>query len=109
MLLANDGMRDGVQILPKSYLIEATDWKKHPSIFHPSKASPVFGYGYHFWLFPGESRRFAMVGIRGQVLYVDTRSKLVLVQTAMARHPDFYARDSMGMELGGVWRSLLDS
>ena len=107
ILLANDGMRDGIQVLPKSYLIEATDWQKHPSIFHPSKASPVFGYGYHFWLLPGETRRFAMVGIRGQVIYVDTQSKLVLVQTAVAKHPDFYTQDSMGLELGGVWHHLL--
>lgn len=109
MLLANNGMRDGVQFLPKSYLREATDWKKHPSIFHPMKATPVFGYGYQFWIFPGESRRFAMVGIRGQVIYVDTQLKLVLVQTAVAKEADFYQRDSMGMELGGVWRCLLDS
>ena len=107
MLLANDGMRDGVQILPRPYLLEATDWKKHPSVFHPTVATPVFGYGYQFWLFPGESRRFAMVGMRGQIIYVDTESKLVMVQTAVAKHPDFYRKDSMGLEFGGVWRALL--
>jgi CubicO group peptidase (beta-lactamase class C family) len=33
------------------------------------------------WIFPGERRRFALVGVYGQSLYVDPELKLVMVQT----------------------------
>ena len=36
-----------------------------------SKATPYFGYGYQFWLFPGEKRRFALLGVYGQSIFVD--------------------------------------
>ena len=61
MLLANDGAVGGKQIVPKDYLLEATDWHRQPEAFAPRrKATPFFGYGYQFWLFPGEKRRFAL-------------------------------------------------
>ena len=58
ILLANDGAVGGKQIVPKEYLLEATDWHRQPEAFAPRKATPFFGYGYQFWLFPGEKRRF---------------------------------------------------
>ena len=33
---------------------------------HAERATPYFGYGYKFWLFPGEKRRFALLGVYGQ-------------------------------------------
>lgn len=107
MLLANDGMRDGVQILPKAYLLEATDWHNQPEAFHPGKATPGFGYGYQFWLHPGEKRRFGLIGTHGQAIFVDPESKLVLVQTAVAKNADIYSRETMGQELAGIWIALL--
>ena len=59
MLLANDGAVGGRQIVPKDYLLEATDWHRQPQAFAPRRATPFFGYGYQFWTFPGEKRRFA--------------------------------------------------
>jgi CubicO group peptidase (beta-lactamase class C family) len=92
MLLANDGMQSGKQILPKSYLLEATDWHKQPNTLAPCKAKPLdflgFGYGYQFWILPGEKRRFALIGRFGQVIYVDPELKLVMVQTAVANDAD---------------------
>jgi CubicO group peptidase (beta-lactamase class C family) len=40
------------------------------------------GYGYQFWIFPGEQRRFALLGVYGQSIMVDPGLKLVIVQTA---------------------------
>lgn len=86
-LLANDGELNGRKILPRDYLIEATDWHKHPEAFRPGHAAADLGYGYQFWIFPGEKRRFALVGIFGQLIYVDPALKLVIVQTAVAKKP----------------------
>ena len=85
ILLANDGSGDR-QIVPKEYLFDATDWHRQPDAFTPHKATPYFGYGYQFWLFPGERRRFALLGVYGQSIFVDPELKLVLVITAAARN-----------------------
>jgi CubicO group peptidase (beta-lactamase class C family) len=54
ILLANDGRIGDKQVLPRNYLIEATDWHRQPDAFRPRKATPYFGYGYQFWIYPGE-------------------------------------------------------
>ena len=69
VLLANDGARPdtGVQIIPKEYLQDMTDWQRQPQNFHPNKATPYFGYGYQTWLFPGKKRRFALLAFMGKL------------------------------------------
>ena len=86
VLLANDGEVGGKQIVPKEYLLEATDWRRQPAAFAPRTATPFFGYGYQFWLFPGEKRRFALLGVYGQSIFVDPELKLVMVVTAAAKN-----------------------
>jgi len=49
--------------VPKDYLLDATDWHRQPAAFAPGKATPYFGYGYQFRLYPGEKRRFAEADI----------------------------------------------
>jgi len=87
IVLANDGVRPDDpqkrQIIPLNYLLESTDWHRHPEAFHPRKATPYLGYGYQFWLYPGEQRRFALIGVYGQIIFVDPQLKLVVVQTAV--------------------------
>ncbi|WP_439396011.1 hypothetical protein ACRQ5Q_03300 [Bradyrhizobium sp. PMVTL-01] len=53
----------------------------------PHLISANFGYGYQVWLLPGEQRRFALSGIRGQLILVDPASKLVMVHTAVRQKP----------------------
>ena len=72
--------------MPKDYLLDATDWHRQPEAFAPRKATPYFGYGYQFWLFPGEKRRFALLGVYGQSIFVDPELKLVMVITAAAKN-----------------------
>lgn len=106
MLLANDGAIDGKQILPRDYLIEATDWHRHPVAFSPRKATSYFGYGYQFWLYPGEKRRFALLGVYGQSIMVDPELKLVLVLTAAAKNASV-AKESLAAERDALWRGLV--
>jgi CubicO group peptidase (beta-lactamase class C family) len=106
VLLADDGRIGNRQVLPKDYLIEATDWRRHPVAFHPRKATPYFGYGYQFWIYPGETRRFALLGVYGQSIFVDPQLKLVLVITAAARNASV-GKESLASERDALWRGLV--
>jgi CubicO group peptidase (beta-lactamase class C family) len=82
-LLAHDGAWNGQQIIPAPWMIEATTVRPEDGYLLPGKAMADFGYGYLFWLLPGNRRQFAMVGYLGQRIIVDPPSKLVMVQTAL--------------------------
>jgi CubicO group peptidase (beta-lactamase class C family) len=105
-LLAADGAANGKQIIPKHYLIEATDWHRHPAAFKPNTATSYFGYGYQFWIYPGAKRRFALLGVYGQSIFVDPELKLALVITAVTRNASV-AKDSIARERDALWRSLV--
>ena len=106
MLLANDGAAGGQQIIPQDYLVEATDWRRQPAAFAPRKATPYFGYGYQFWLYPGDKRRFALLGVYGQSIFVDPQLKLVMVITAVAKNASV-GKESLAPERDAVWRALV--
>lgn len=108
VVLAHDGLRPDTQrqIFPKDYLIEATDWHAHPRAFHPRVATPYHGYGYQFWIFPGEKRRFALLGVYGQMIFVDPELKLVMVQTA-ANETARAGGTTLAREADAFWRGLV--
>ena len=110
ILLSNDGRRpdrpDMGDIIPRDFLVEATDWKQHPPAFAPKKATPYYGYGYQVWTFPGAQRRFALLGVYGQSIFVDPAQKLVLVHLA-ANATAKAGQTSMGRELGALWYGLV--
>jgi CubicO group peptidase (beta-lactamase class C family) len=81
-LLAHDGRWEGKQIIPAQYVIDSTTTVPSDGYLAPGKATPILGYGYFIWLFPGP-RRFALLGANGQCICVDPASKLVMVQTAV--------------------------
>ena len=108
ILLANDGALGGKQIIPRDYLLEATDWHRQPDAFKPQQATPYFGYGYQFWLYPGEKRRFALLGVYGQAIFVDPELKLVMVHTAAAKNARV-GTESMGREMGALWQGIATS
>ena len=83
VLLAHDGMREGIQIIPKDYLLDATDADRQPPAFRPRSATPDMGYGYQTWLLPLKERSFALQGIHGQAIFVQPRSGIVMVQTSV--------------------------
>ena len=110
VLFANDGVRpdrpDLGEILPKDFLLEATDWRRHPEAFAPKKATPYYGYGYQVWTFPGAQRRFALLGVYGQSIFVDPSQKLVMVHLA-ANATAKSGQTNMGREVGALWYGLV--
>ena len=110
ILFSNDGRRpdrpDMGDIIPRDFVVEATDWKQHPPAFAPKKATPYYGYGYQVWTFPGAQRRFALLGVYGQSIFVDPAQKLVLVHLA-ANATAKAGQTSMGRELGALWYGLV--
>lgn len=103
LLLADTGARDGRPIVPRDWLLAATTAGDHAPHLRPGTATRFFGYGYQTWIFPDAERSFALMGVRGQVVFVQPRSRLVLVHTAVRRQ----SRDPGGAETVALWRALL--
>jgi CubicO group peptidase (beta-lactamase class C family) len=90
-LLAHDGAWEGRQIIPASWMIEATTTRPSDAYLAPGRTSPdSLGYGYLIWLLPGMRRQFALRGSYSQLVLIDPPSKLVLVQTALERSDDVW-------------------
>lgn len=108
IVLANDGRRpdDGKQVIPRDYLLEATDWRRAPEAFRPRAATPYYGYNDLFWTFPTDKRRFAMIGVYGQMIFVDPELKLVMVQTA-ANATAKAGDTTLGKDADAFWRGVV--
>jgi CubicO group peptidase (beta-lactamase class C family) len=104
LLLAHGGQRRGQQVIPAGWLEDATSVRPDQLHLQPGIATPFFGYGYQTWIFPGQQRRFALLGVRGQAIYVDPSSRLVMVHTAVRKQPVDLAG---ARELGALWGSLV--
>ena len=108
-VLAYDGVRpDDPErpIIPRDYLLDATDWHRVPAAFRPGKALPYWGYGYQFWIFPGEHRRFAMLGVYGQSIFVDPGQHLVMVETGVNATPKA-SGSTLDRERIAFWRGVV--
>jgi len=64
------------------------------------------GYGYQFWTFPGERRRFALLGVYGQSILVDPGLKLVIVQTG-ANATAEAGKTSLDADRRAFWRGVV--
>jgi CubicO group peptidase (beta-lactamase class C family) len=110
VVLANDGVRPDdpgrAQIVPREFLLDATDWRRAPGAFRPNGATPYMGYGYQFWIFPGERRRFAMLGVYGQSVFVDPGLKLVMVQTGANAAPEA-GKTTLASDRDRFWRGVV--
>ena len=70
----------------------------------PGTATPNEGYCYQTWILPGERRTFMLWGANGQRTYVDPRSKLVMVNTAVRTLGlDLFSLQ----EMGALWSALV--
>ena len=104
LLLAQDGRLGDRQVIPKAWLIEATTVPRdRPDLAHVWPDTG-FGYGYQTWIFPGERRMFALIGVHGQAIYVDPTSGLVLVHTAVRKEASDANRETLAL-----WRGILES
>jgi CubicO group peptidase (beta-lactamase class C family) len=80
LLFANRGEWHGRQLLPAGWMEAATQpHDPHVEYGHLTQGSPL-GYGYQWWLFPGEHRAFTAQGIHGQFVLVDPVEKVVVVK-----------------------------
>ena len=102
-LLAHDGAWEGRQLIPRQWLLEATTVRPTDGYLAPRVVRPFFGYGYQVWIFPGEQRRFALLGLRGQMILVDPASKLVMVHTAVRQKPS-----DLNAETIALWFAVLE-
>jgi CubicO group peptidase (beta-lactamase class C family) len=105
LLLAHDGNWRGRQIIPAAWIEEATTVRPEQGHLSPRVATPFFGYGYQTWIFPGERRMFALLGVRGQTIMVDPANRLVMVHTAVRKQ----AGGGSATEVGALWRGILGS
>jgi CubicO group peptidase (beta-lactamase class C family) len=108
-MLARDGRVGDRQVVPRDYLLDATDPARQPSAFQPGRATPYFGYGYQFWLFPMRERSFAFQGVHGQAVFVQPASGIVMVQTAAWEHASGRDDPLPGQERTAFWRGVLQS
>jgi len=85
LLLAHEGNWRGRQLIPAAWIRDATTVRGDQAHLRPGIATGFFGYGYQTWIFPGERRMFALLGVRGQSIFVDPQSRLVMVHTAVRK------------------------
>jgi CubicO group peptidase (beta-lactamase class C family) len=102
MLLANDGVLDRRQVIPAAWVRAATT--PPAKQFLPGYTGSYLGYGYQTWILPGAGRQFFLRGLRGQALFVDPKSKLVMVHTAVRD-----TSDAGTVEMIALWSGVVQS
>ncbi len=111
-LLASDGRAGDRQVVPRDWILDMTDAARQPPQFRPgtmdSHGSTYFGYGYQVWLLPGAHRRFVLLGIYGQAIYVDPALKLVMVHLAVGADARGDASQAhLARERDALWRGVV--
>ena len=105
-LLANYGAVDGKQLIPAAWVKAMTT----PDAPHLERGvvSKFNGYGYQTWLIGNTYKGFALFGVRGQSIFIDPETKLVIVHTAVHANYRDPARDEQFAFFFGALRSLKD-
>lgn len=103
LLLAHDGRHGDRQLIPQAWVHAATTVPADRPDLKLVWIRAYLGYGYQTWIFPGERRMFALLGVHGQVIYVDPSSRLVMVHTAVRKD----AADP-NEETAALWRGVVD-
>jgi CubicO group peptidase (beta-lactamase class C family) len=113
LLLANDGQvatpAGALQLVPRDYLLDATDPARQPQAFRPRVATTSFGYGYQFWLAPLRERTFVLQGVYGQAVYVQPASGIVMVLTSVWESASGRQDPQPFQERNALWRGVLES
>ena len=86
LLYANRGDWHGRQLLPAGWVEEATQPHDAQVDYGHLVSGYPLGYGYFWWLFPGEHRAFTAQGIHGQFILVDPVEKVVVVKLSSWQH-----------------------
>ena len=97
MMLARGGKAGDRQVIPAKWLREMSTAQ-----FSGNQTGRWYGYGYQTWIFPDNDGSFALLGVRGQSIFVDPKRELVMVNTAVRPA----ARDAGGADTTALWRSI---
>jgi CubicO group peptidase (beta-lactamase class C family) len=108
LLLAQGGAWRGRQLIPAAWVIEATTVPEGQPYL--GAVTATLGYGYQTWIGPldtvaDDRRLFLLWGVRGQRIYVDPRSRLVMVHTAV--HLESVDTDALG-EADALWAGVVN-
>lgn len=109
VVLANDGARPdlgGRQVIPREVMLDATDWNRVPPLFQPPRADGLLGYGYQVWLLPGTPRRFVLLGVYGQSIFVAPDLRLAVVQTGVSAER-YASQSSLAADRFAFWRGIV--
>jgi CubicO group peptidase (beta-lactamase class C family) len=81
LLMLNDGMRGGQQVLARGWMGQATTMLPFEPLPEGDKAVRLGeGYGLQFWQVDKEPGAYAAVGLAGQMIYVHPASHTVIVK-----------------------------
>lgn len=82
-LYANGGYWNGHQIIPEQWLHDSiTVTEMHLMPGPKANSEERLGYGYHWWIPEEPDDDFMALGLRGQVIYVNPKRKVVIVKTS---------------------------
>ncbi|WP_404404058.1 serine hydrolase domain-containing protein [Pelagibacterium halotolerans] len=83
LMILNDGVANGTQIVPSDWLAEATVPEDG---FEPTSEGAPFGYQYQWWTLP-DSNAFAAIGLHDQYIFIDPDSDTVIVKLSYSMEP----------------------
>lgn len=108
MVLAHDGRRPdtGAVVIDPAFLLASTDARRLDPPFRPTGGR--WGYEHFFWIMGTPERRFALLGLFGQALFVDPARRIVMVHLA-ASGTATAGRTSLARERYALWQGVLDS
>jgi len=108
MMMAADGKVRGNTVIEREHLLDMTEAARQPPAFQPGSmqyhGSTYSGYGLQTWIMPGSHRRFALLGVYGQAIFVDPELNLVVVHMAVGKDA---SGDASGMHLAAERDALL--
>jgi len=109
LLMAGGGAIDGRRIVSEEWVRQSTT--ADADFLRPVAASaatrPRPGYGYQWWIPPGEDGAFMAIGIYGQAIYVNPARQVVVVQTAAWPSP--IGEPGQGAERAVVFEAIAAS
>lgn len=103
-MLLDEGRVGQRQVVPADWVRQATTVREADAHLAPRRATPYFGYGFQTWVFP-DGLGFALMGVRGQAVFVHPPTRLVMVQTAV--WPRSTADPVLGRQRDQFWRALV--
>lgn len=105
-LYLNGGRRNGTQIVPEAW-VRASVTPDAPHLMPGPKpnSDTLMGYGYQWWIPSEPDGDFMALGVYGQTIYVNPRSRLVIVKNSVDL--DFQENDFEHTQITlALWRAI---